>query len=296
YVPSSAADPYQLDIGELDKLVAASDNPVRMLLINSPNNPTGQMLSPDFLQELAAYCRANRIIVLSDEIYFQVSHGEVEHVSMANYYPEGCLVLGGLSKHLSIGGWRLGVALLPDSDFGKALISKLLIFASETWSGVSAPIQYAAINAYSLEPGIEQYVKDCSAIHAIRTRFCRQYLVDIGINCSRAEGAFYIAANFDKYSAGLEKLGITTSPQLSRFLLGHYHIASLPGPDFGIPARTLTLRLSTSYLDMENANDSQRIFDLYQTGVDAEVFISAPNHPVTRAALSAFTQFLQSIS
>ena len=295
YIPAKPENDYRLEISELDKLVKASDAVNKLLVINSPNNPTGQMLSADFLQELADYCRANEVLVLSDEIYFQVSHGPVKHISISSYYPEGTFVLGGLSKHLSIGGWRLGVALLPDTDFGKQLTRNMVVFCSETWSGVSAPIQYAAIHAYSLQPGIEQYIADCTTIHAIRTNYCRQALVSLGINCSRSEGAFYIAANFDTFRASLQGLGITTSAQLAEHLLNQYHIAGLPGSDFGLAAETLTLRLSTSYLDMETSEDSQRIFDLYKTGVSDEKFMAAQNHPVTDAAMAAFSSFVQSL-
>ena len=293
YIPSALENQYQLEIAALDKLVAASQNPAKLLVINSPKNPSGQMLSASFLQQLADYCRENNILVLSDEIYFQVCHGSVAHVSISKYYPEGTFVLGGLSKHLSIGGWRLGVALLPDTDFGKDLMNKMATFASETWSGVAAPVQYAAVLAYSLDPGIEQYIADCSTIHGIRSRFLRSKLTAMGITCSRTEGAFYIAANFDRFAPALKKLGVLTSQQLANYLLHNFRIASLPGADFGIPASSLTLRLSTSYLDMETSQDSQRIFNLHQSGVDAATLMAVEHHPVTAAALSAFAHFVE---
>ena len=99
YIPSRVEDNYCLDINALDVLVKASDNPCKMLIINSPNNPSGEVMTDSFLRELADYCRSNGIWVLSDEIYFQVCHGDIEHVSISKYYPEGTFVLGGLSKH-----------------------------------------------------------------------------------------------------------------------------------------------------------------------------------------------------
>lgn len=296
YIPSTVESDYELQIAALDKLVQASDNPRKLLIINSPNNPTGQMLSGQFLQDLANYCRANKLLVLSDEIYSQVTTGEVEHISISNFYPEGTFVLGGLSKHLSIGGWRLGVALLPNTDFGHTLMKEMVLFASETWSAVSAPIQYAAMSAYSLAPTMERYIADCRSIHGIRTRYFRRALSEMGIICSRAEGAFYIAANFDRFADKLCELEINTSAQLAAHLLEKYRIASLPGSDFGIPQETLTLRLSTSYLDMETSEDAQRIFDLYKKGIATEVFMSEDNHPVTQQALSAFRGFAGSVS
>jgi aspartate aminotransferase len=296
YIPSSVEGSYQLDINALDVLVKKSENPRKLLIINSPNNPTGEVMSNEFLEELAAYCRANNVWVLSDEIYFQVCHGEVEHVSIAKYYPEGTFVFGGLSKHLSIGGWRVGVALFPDTDIGKQLLQKMVVFASEIWSGVSAPIQYAAITAYQEHDDIEQYVADCCAIHGIRTRFIRAELIKLGIGCTNAQGGFYIAANFDRYRAGLHKLGISSAAELASHLLSEHHLATLPGSDFGVPPHTYTLRLSTSYLDMETEFDSQRIYDLYNGGLGSRSLMTIDNHPATYGALAAFAQFIKTIS
>lgn len=295
YIPSSVEDNYALDLSALDALVQASDNPCKLLIINSPNNPTGNVMTPVFLEELAQYCRRNNIWVLSDEIYFQICYGEIEHVSIAKYYPEGTFVLGGLSKHLSIGGWRLGVALFPDTEFGKQLLQKMVVFASETWSGVSAPIQYAAIEAYSLAPDIEQYIADCTAIHGIRTRFIQTGLQSMGIHCTDAQGAFYIAANFDQYRRGLAQLGIETAAELASHLLNEYRIAALPGTDFGLSPQTLTLRLSTSYLDMESDSDPQRVYGVYDGGIGAQVLMSMDHHPNTHAALKSFAQFVSTI-
>ena len=296
YIPSRVEDSYRLDLCALEKCLQKSNNPNKMLIINSPNNPTGQMLSETELRELADFCRAKQIWVLSDEIYFQVCHGEVPHGSIAGYYPEGTFVLGGLSKHLSIGGWRLGVALLPDTAIGKQIMQGMATFASETWSGVAAPIQYAAIEAYNLNPELEQYVADCSTIHGIRSRHFRDGLVAMGVNCSRVEGAFYIAANFDKFRKGLSRLGVATSRELANYLLEEHHIASLPGSDFGFADDTLTLRLSTSYLDMEQVGDSHRLMALFKSAIHKTKFMSEANHPNTHAALAEFRQLVQSLS
>lgn len=294
YIPSKVEDNYQLDIDALDGLIKASDNPCKLLIINSPNNPTGEVMTPEFLQQLAQYCRDNNVWVLSDEIYFQVCHGDIPHVSIAKYYPEGTVVLGGLSKHLSIGGWRVGIALFPQSEFGKQLLKKMVVLASETWSGVSGPIQYAAIDAYAQIPNVEKYIADCRAIHGIRTRFIHKALCDLGIRCTAAQGGFYIAANFDQYRSGLAALGIKSSADLSAHLLNKYRIAALPGNDFGLDPQTLTLRLSTSYLDLETDSDPQRIYSLYNEN-SLEKYMSIEHHPVTHAAIAAFARFTSSI-
>ena len=295
YIPSSPEDNYELRVEQLDQLVKKSSNPCKLLVINSPNNPTGQIFSEDKLREIALYCKENGIWVLSDEIYFQVTHGQGAHHSISKFYPEGTFVLGGLSKHLSIGGWRLGVGLLPNTSIGKEIMQKLTVLASEVWSGVASPVQFAAIEAYSQHQELEAYVAECRDIHGIRTRFFNHQLKSLGIRCTRPEGGFYIAPNFDQFKPGLERLGIETSTDLARYLLDEHAIATLPGKDFGIPEKTHSLRLSTSYLDFETEFDAQRLLDLYRQEDGVKRFMSEENHPNMYAALRAFSDFVDSI-
>lgn len=292
YIPSKVENNYQFDLQEFDRLVQASENPNKLLVLNTPNNPSGQMLDEHTLREIADYCRSNGIWVLSDEIYFRVTHTDQAHRSIAEFYPEGTFVLGGLSKHLSIGGWRLGVALLPDNELGRALMQRLVIISSETWSGVAAPIQYACIRAYQDDPAIEAAINECANIHAMRSAFIRQQLVNLGVACPEPQGAFYLIPNFDRWKDALAKKGVSTSADLSRFLIDHYSLATLPAEDFGVPAETLSLRLSTSYLDMEQSGAADRVVDLYRQGVSKEEFMSEQNHPNTNKAMQAFARFI----
>ena len=117
----------------------------------------------------------------------------------------------------------------------------------------------------------------------------------MGVMCTRAEGAFYITVNFDQYADALKLRGITTSTDLANHLLDKYRIASLPGIDFGIPESSLSLRLSTSYLDMETSENSRRIFNLFKYNSDPELFMSSDNHPVIYSAMSAFKRFLDDL-
>ncbi len=291
YIPATAESGYAFDLEAFDRLVQASDNPLKLLVINSPNNPTGQMLTAEFLETLANYCREQSILVLSDEIYFQVVHGNQQHVSISKYYPEGSFVLGGLSKHLSIGGWRLGLAILPDNEIGAKLMPALQVIASETWSSVPAPIQFAAIVAYSNDADLEKYIGNCAMIHGIRTRHIYHHLVSLGVQCTKPIGAFYITANFDRWKPELQAKGITNSKQLANHLLEHFAIAGLPTDAFGIPESELSLRLATSYLDFETDKDASRLYDLFCTGISAESYMNKKHHPNTAAALAAFENF-----
>ena len=295
YIPANAEDNYAFDMDAFDSLIKASDNPSKLLVINSPNNPTGQMFSAEFLETLANYCRENNILVLSDEIYFLVTHGKQKHHSISHFYPEGSFVLGGLSKHLSIGGWRLGVAILPDNEIGAQLMPALQVIASETWSSVPAPLQHAAITAYSGDAEIENYISDCAQIHGLRTRHIYEKLTAFGILCTSPAGAFYMVANFDRWKPALKSKGITTSKQLAEHLLEECAIACLPADAFGVPETELSLRLSTSYLDFETDTDASRIYDLFNMGVAPADFLNETNHPNISATLKAFERFIGSL-
>jgi aspartate/methionine/tyrosine aminotransferase len=302
YVPSNVANNYQLSIEKLNEQVERSTKSCKLLIINSPNNPTGDVLDEAFIKELADYCRERQILVISDEIYFEVCHGDIPHVSISRFYPEGTFVLGGLSKHLSIGGWRLGVAVLPENKLGKTVMQLMNVVASEIWSSVCAPVQYAAIEAYSLHQDIETYVADCTKIHGIRSRFIEQKLVSLGIHCTASKGAFYLMPNFDKWRDQLAKQNVHSSFDLAKHLLEKHQLASLPGSDFGLADSTLSLRLSTSYLDMEKDGDAKKIYKTYkrysstQERLADNQLMSQDLHPSTHATIDRFETFLSSIS
>jgi aspartate aminotransferase len=291
HIPAAADEGYPLTIDAIDATMRQSANPSKILLLNSPNNPTGQMFKADFLAQLAEYCRANGVIVLSDEIYSLVPHGHRAHVSLAHYYPEGTVVLGGLSKHLSLGGWRLGLAVLPATAAGQALMRALRIIAGEIWSSPTGPVQYAAVTAYADEDDIEAYVDECAQIHAIRTQYLWQQLAALDVPCAQPDGGFYVFPTLNKWRAALAKLGITTSPALAKYLLDTYQISSLPGTAFGVDERELSLRLASSYLDMETDAQAAAILAAYRANPDPAALM-AGHHPNTLEAVRRLRMFV----
>jgi len=291
-IPAAADAGYPLTIDAIDATMRQQQNPAKILLLNSPNNPTGQMFTPEFLAQLADYCRANGVIVLSDEIYSLVPHGHREHVSIARYYPEGTVVLGGLSKHLSLGGWRLGMAVLPPTPAGEALMRALRIIASELWSSPTGPVQYAAMTAYNEDDEIDAYIDECAQIHAIRTQYLWQQLTDLGVPCARPDGGFYVFPTFNKWREPLAKLGISSSPALANYLLETYQLSSLPGTAFGVDEGDLSLRLASSYLDMETDEQAQALLDTYRSNADP-VALMADHHPNTLAAVQRLQRFIE---
>ena len=115
-----------------------------MLILNSPNNPSGQVCKN--IKEISEIVKKYKIIVLSDEIYSELTFDE-NYDSMSNFCSEQVIVSNGLSKWCGAGGWRLGYFVIPNAL--SKLKNSMKVLASETFSAVSAPIQFAAISAFN---------------------------------------------------------------------------------------------------------------------------------------------------
>jgi aspartate/methionine/tyrosine aminotransferase len=215
----------------------------KILVLNYPCNPTGHSFSAQQLRGLADVARENNVIILADEIYALIHFHDQEHHSIAKFYPEGTLITGGLSKDRSLGGYRLGALLLPEGE--DQLLNTLLALASEIWSCVSAPVQYAGIEAYRTDTGIVEYIRNCATIHEVVTRYVYNRIQTMGLSCPSPQGAFYMMPDWNQHKETLRTKGITTSNELARHLLEKYHVSSLPGSEFGMPAEDLCLRLAT---------------------------------------------------
>ncbi len=236
----------------------------RILILNSPGNPTGVVYPAGIIEELAEVARDNDVAVISDEIYALINHCARPHVSIAKYYPEGTFVTGGLSKHLSLGGWRFGLAVAPAGDAGAKVMQALMAIAGAIWSSPAAPVQHAATVAYSGEPGIMNYIRACAGIHAAVTHELYAQLEEAGIPCPRPSGGYYLYPNFNRWQDALRRrYNIAASDDLAALLLNEYGIAALPGTAFGARAGDLSLRLSTSYLSARDDAHAEAVLAAY---------------------------------
>ncbi len=220
----------------------------RILIVNTPSNPTGSMFERTDVEALALWAREEGITIISDEIYAELAHGWREHISPASFYPEGSIVTGGLSKAFSAGGWRLGYAALPPTPESTMAIIALRGLASEIWSSSATPVQEAAIVAYSQDESIEQYVHQSALVHGYLADRLYKSLADLDVPCPRPAGGFYLYPDFSRWRSSLATMGITTGSELVHYLLEEWDIATLPGSAFGEPLESLRLRLSTSLL------------------------------------------------
>jgi aspartate aminotransferase len=297
WVPLLPEHGYELDVDLLRQKMEEEKeewgNP-ELLVVNSPHNPTGTMLSPEKVKALADFARSEQLMVLSDEIYALTAYGQVPHVSVAKHYPEGTIVLGGLSKHLSLGGWRFGVAILPAGRTGEALRRALQNIAGSIWSSAASPIQYAALAAYN-DPEIDAYIDLCTQMHAVRTRYLYDRLADAGIPCVEPKGAFYIYPSFNKWKRPLASLGVKTVDDLALYLLDKYELATLPATAFGSAPSDLSLRLSSSYLDMGTDEKAERLVQVFKADGDPDRFIQ-DHHPRLREAATRLAEFTADLS
>jgi len=226
---------------------AAGANP-RILLVNSPGNPTGGMFAREEVAAIVTWAQALGVTIVSDEIYAELAHGWRPHCSPASLYPEGSIITGGLSKAFSAGGWRLGYALLPAGERGSRLGKAVRAVASEIWSAAATPIEEAAIVAFTPTDDLESYVRRAARLHGHVTHTLYRSLRALGIACPKPAGAFYLYPDFAAWRAPLARLGVTSSAQLAQYLLDTWDIATLPGSAFGEAPATLRLRLATSML------------------------------------------------
>ena len=289
---------YKLNIDSLkDAYSSAKNSGVNpsMLVLNSPNNPVGNSFEKSDIQSVANWAQENNITILSDEIYGLITFKENKHHTPLTYYPDKTIVFSGLSKHLSLGGWRLGISILPRNSFGQQLISKFESISGNIWSCVPSPFQVVGETAFSNNESIADYINVCTNIHRVRTLFIYEQFQDLGIDCPRPTGGFYIYASFKKWSDQLSKIDIISCTSLSEYLLDKYKIATLPGSAFGDNPENLCLRISSSYLDMETDESAQKILDIYNDGTDERSFIN-DHHPRLKLFISKMNDFLNTIN
>ena len=293
YIPGRFDSGYEITVEAIEGVIERSGTGrLPILILNSPNNPSGKVLGESKLKEIAEFCRLHQITVVSDEIYALTTFDAQQHRSIAAYYPEGTIIVGGPSKHLSLGGWRLGTAILPKSLIGSMVSTVLGTVASEVWTSPASPIQFAAVDAYSDDPEVNDYIHACTKLHELKTRLLADAFKHMGIRCTSPEGAFYFLANFDRWQESLRSLGVTNSDTLASHLLEKYQIATLPGSVFGIPQSELSLRIACSYIDMETNEKAQNLMSSFLAN---DRSLMSENLRSSHQAIERMGQFIETL-
>jgi aspartate aminotransferase len=222
---------------QIEDIVQSNKNKNYLLFLNSPNNPSGTICKN--LSDLANVAKKYNLLILSDEIYSELSFSD-EYDSISNYNPEGTIISSGLSKWCGAGGWRLGFFAIPDSlNNIKNSLTKL---ASESFSSVSSPIQYAAISAFTKDHS--NYIERIKKILKEVGMHVYENLKSNKILINKPEGGFYLMPEFINNK-------FRTSSEMCKNIINETGVALLPGSVFGFSENKMLARLSFTDFDGE---------------------------------------------
>ncbi|HIG74009.1 MAG TPA: pyridoxal phosphate-dependent aminotransferase [Bacteroidetes bacterium] len=247
-VETSAASGYRMTP---EALADALSERTRVVLLNSPSNPTGAVYSPDEIRALADVLRPHpRALVVSDEIYEKVRF-DAEHLSIGSLpgMAERTMTVNGFSKAYAMTGWRLGYAAGP-----AWWVDAMAIIQSQFTSGPSSITQKAGVAALAMdEAPLEEMVR---AFRERRDAFLARLEAIPGVVCPKPEGAFYLFPDVSAYvgrrtSGGSEIAG---SADLALYLLDEHDVALVPGVAFG-DDRGLRISYASALEDLMRAAD-----------------------------------------
>lgn len=225
---------------------------VNAVVVTVPDNPTGTVAGEETVRRLAEVARELDLVIISDEIYRDLAHpgeDEARVHSPADFAPERTVVSTGLSKNLALGGWRIGVLRLPDSEIGHQLRGGLLGVASEIWSSPAAPVQEAAAYAFTEPAELVDHIDRSRRLHGLVAGGVAEAFTAAGAELAAPRAAFYLYPDFEPVRDRLAALhGITTGPELTGLLLDRFGMGVLPAVEFGESAETLRMRVATSLL------------------------------------------------
>lgn len=202
-----------------EELKAKITDKTKLLILPYPNNPTGAIMTREELEPIAEVLRDTNIMVLSDEIYSELTYGGSRHCSITELdgMKERTLLVNGFSKAFAMTGWRLGYIAGPAPIIKQMLkIHQYAIMSSPTIS------QYAAIEALeACDSEVEKMVNE----YNVRRRWLVNALNEIGLTCFEPKGAFYVFPS-------IKSTGLTSQQFCDRLLFGH-KVAVVPGDAFG---------------------------------------------------------------
>jgi aspartate aminotransferase len=215
---------------ELEEKIKSIGKKNIILILNSPNNPSGTICKN--LKEIAVVAKKYKIIILSDEIYTDLTFKD-SYESISTYYPEATFISGGLSKWCGAGGWRIGFFAVPEKLTN--FLDSLKSLASESYSTVNTPSQYAAVEAYKGD--YKDYKLKVIKILNSVGNYVYNNLKSNKILIIPPQGAFYLMPEFlnNKYK---------NSSELCEAILNETGVAMLPASEFGFNQNRMLTRLS----------------------------------------------------
>ncbi len=214
----------KMDIDNLKEIVSSKDN-IKLLILNSPNNPTGAVYSKPELEEIAEICLDNGIYIIADEVYENFIYGDASHYSIASFSEElkqKTITLNAVSKTYAMTGWRIGYCG-ADSN----IVKQVKKVHDQSTSNPCSISQWAALEALE---GNQKSVEIMRKEYQKRRDYIYQRVSAIeGVECILPEGAFYLFPNVSKLFKG----NINNSFDFADRLLEEAYVAVVPGGAFG---------------------------------------------------------------
>src|SRR6266568_14294 len=221
FLETSETENFRITADAIEKAITPR---TKAIILNSPSNPAGSVVSAEDLERIVHLAHDRGIYLLLDECYVYLNYaGKPVSGGSFTWAKEHLVILGSLSKTYSMTGWRAGYALAS-----KAVVANLSKLQSQSTSNASSIVQKAAVAALS---GSQQCVSDFRAEFIDLRDYMLAKLAQIpGVTCTRPEGAFYVYPNL---SAFIGKGGIRTATELATRLLHEAHVVAVPGEAFG---------------------------------------------------------------
>jgi len=229
FVETHPKDEFSVTAAAIEKAITPK---TRLLILNSPCNPTGGVVPPDEYKRILAVCKKHNVWLMGDECYSHFTYEPHKPFSIASASDskENVIVIGSVSKTFAMTGWRIGYTLGPE-----VLIQALIKLQSQSTSNATSIAQYAALEAMR---GPMDTVPVMLAEYARRRKCIVEGLRAIpGVTCEWPGGAFYAFPNVSEHlSDGTGKHGLAKNcTELSRMLLDRAQVAVVPGEAFGAP-------------------------------------------------------------
>lgn len=215
----------KIDIANLLKTIKSAGNNIKLLILNSPNNPTGAVYKKSELEKVGEICLENNIYIISDEVYEKFIYGGVKHYSLAsfsNVLKDITITVNAVSKTYAMTGWRVGYCAAKSE-----IIKQMTKVQDQSSSNTCTPAQWAALEALE---GNQDSVEIMRKEYERRRDYIYKRLNDIkGIECILPDGAFYIFPRVSK----LYSSRIKNSMEFANNLLETGRVAVVPGSAFG---------------------------------------------------------------
>jgi aspartate aminotransferase len=249
FVPTNAEDAFTLRAEAVEKAISPR---TKIIIINSPNNPTGAVIPREEFERIFDVCQRRGIWVMTDECYshFIYDGGKPYSIAGREGAKPNVIVAGSLSKTFAMTGWRAGFALAP-----KSVIEAMTKLQSQSTSNPTSITQKAALAA--LTSPMDSVTEMLAEYTRRRDRIVAGLRAIPGITCTSPHGAFYAFPNISKHLGG--KSGCEDTPALARQLLDKAHVAVVAGDAFGAPGY-LRLSYATS---MERIDEGLRRFERF---------------------------------